>query len=96
MSWIWIALASVVSGGLGAMGLDVYKRQDLPTPEERFGREDMTRCFFYYMEHDELTGEDNCETCLLYTSPQVPNSRIVSHTVPPVRRFATIIRKYIK
>ena len=35
---------------------------DLPTPEERFGREDMTRCFFFYMEHDELTGEDNCET----------------------------------
>ena len=31
---------------------------DLPTPEERFGREDMTRCFFYYMEHDELTGEE--------------------------------------
>lgn len=35
---------------------------DLPTPEERFGREDMTRCFFFYMEHDELTGKDNCET----------------------------------
>ena len=35
---------------------------DLPTPGERFGREDMTRCFYRYMEHDELTGEDNCET----------------------------------
>ena len=37
-------------------------RGDLPTPGERFGREDMTRCFYRYMEHDELTGEDNCET----------------------------------
>ena len=41
---------------------DCDMRGDLPTPGERFGREDMTRCFFYYMEHDELTGEDNCET----------------------------------
>ena len=35
---------------------------DLPTPEERFGMEDMTRCFFHYMEYEELAGEDNCET----------------------------------
>ena len=41
---------------------DCDMRGDLPTPGERFGREDMTRCFYRYMEHDELTGEDNCET----------------------------------
>ena len=43
---------------------DCDMRGDLPTPGERFGREDMTRCFYRYMEHDVLTGEDNCEAYL--------------------------------
>ena len=41
---------------------DLDMRGDLPQPGERYGMEDMSRCFVQYMESTELTGEDNCET----------------------------------
>ena len=41
---------------------DLDMRGDLPQPGERYGMEDMSRCFMQYMESAELTGEDNCET----------------------------------